>query len=76
MGAARTVLLALRDFALGVHLANGIRHGVPDTAARPEAPAPARRPAERRPVSAVDEPRAPAFGQCFANPAAVSSSQV
>ncbi|WP_280398225.1 hypothetical protein [Nocardia carnea] len=76
MGAARTVILALRDFALGVHLANGIRHGVPDTAARPEAPAPARRPVVRRAVLTVDEPTVPAFGQCFANPAAVSSSRV
>lgn len=76
MGAVRTVVLGLRDFALGVHLANGIRHGVRDAAARSGVPVPARQPAGRRPEGAVEEPRASAFGQCFANPAAVSSSRV
>ncbi|WP_280424119.1 hypothetical protein [Nocardia carnea] len=74
--AARTVTRAMRDFALGIHLANGIRHGVPrntdDVARRTVSPAPD----AGRPGSAPGGPMAPAFTQPFADPAVVSSSRV
>lgn len=71
--AVQTVARALRDFALGIHLANGIRHGVPQCTERPGCPVHTRQPGGR---PAPGGPITPAFTQPFTGPAAVSSARV
>ncbi|MFI1459585.1 hypothetical protein [Nocardia carnea] len=71
--AVQTVTRAFRDFALGIHLANGIRHGVPQRTEKSRCPASRQSGAER---AAPDGPVAPVFTQLFVGPAVVSSSRV
>lgn len=68
------VARALRDFAYGIHLANGIRHGVPRGPEASGGHAPSRQPGVDRPVPG--EQMTPAFTQPFAVPAVASSSRV
>ncbi|MFD4401929.1 hypothetical protein ACFWPH_04115 [Nocardia sp. NPDC058499] len=72
--AVQTAARALRDFALGIHLANGIRHGVPQRTERPGCLVQTRQPGGGRP--APGESITPAFTQAFTGPAAVSSARV
>ncbi len=72
--AVQTVTRALRDFALGIHLANGIRHGVPRSIERPGCPVSPRQSGADR--AAPDEPVTPVFTQSFACPAVARSSRV
>lgn len=72
--AVSTVARALRDFALGIHLANGIRHGVPPHTERPSSPASSRRPVAERPVEGGQI--APTFTQPFAGPVVAIGSRV
>ncbi len=72
--AARTAVRTLREFALGIHLANGIRHGVPQSA---EASGRRAWP-DQTGRSAADpgESIGPVFDRPFAGPAVASSSRV
>lgn len=70
----QTVARAFRDFALGIHLANGIRHGVTPRTEKPGRSVHARQPGEGRP--APSESITPVFTQPYAGPAAVSSARV
>lgn len=71
--AVQTVTRAFRDFARGIHLANGIRHGVPQRIERSGSPVLRPSGADR---AAPDGPVTPVFTQPFAGLVVVRSSRV